>query len=151
MQTMKSNQQGIVSIMMTFVLMIVISLIVLGLAQLSRREQRQSLDTQLSSQAFYAAESGLNDAVAVLRDLAVSGAAVPSKTSCTNSGVYNFNTDIDVANEVSYSCLTIDASPPVISQTLSSASNAFTLKSASGAGFSTLDFDWTAPVGNNSA
>jgi Tfp pilus assembly protein PilX len=151
MHTIKSKQQGIVSIMMTFVLMIVISLIVLGLAQLSRREQRQSLDTQLSSQAFYAAESGLNDAVAVLRSLAVSGAAIPSKTSCANSGAYNFNTVIDTANDVSYSCLTIDAAPPVITQTLSSASNAFTLNSDGGVGFATLDFKWTVPTGNNSS
>lgn len=55
-----AQQQGMVAIITTMILMIVISLIVLGFSQLVRRNQRQALDAQLSSQAFYAAESGLN-------------------------------------------------------------------------------------------
>ena len=61
---LKQSESGIVSLMMTLVIMLVISLIVIGIAQLSRREQRQALDNQLSTQAFYAAESGVNDAQA---------------------------------------------------------------------------------------
>jgi len=40
----QSKQRGMVAIMITMILMIVISLIVLGFAQISRRNQRQSLD-----------------------------------------------------------------------------------------------------------
>lgn len=56
----RSNQEGMVAIVATMILMIVISLIVLGFSQVVRRNQRQAIDAQLSSQAFYAAESGLN-------------------------------------------------------------------------------------------
>lgn len=59
-QKLISNEQGMVAIITTMILMIVISLIVLGFSQSVRRNQRQVLDAQLSSQAFYAAESGLN-------------------------------------------------------------------------------------------
>lgn len=55
-----SNQRGMVAIVTTMILMMAISLIILGFSQAVRRNQRQVLDTQLSSQAFYAAESGLN-------------------------------------------------------------------------------------------
>lgn len=54
------NENGFVSIIVTMIIMIVITLIVIGFAQLARREQRAALDRQLGTQAFYAAESGAN-------------------------------------------------------------------------------------------
>jgi Tfp pilus assembly protein PilX len=60
-----SRQAGMVSIMVTMILMVVLSLIVIGFAQIARRNSRQSLDRQLSTSAFYAAEAGVND----VRDL----------------------------------------------------------------------------------
>jgi hypothetical protein len=60
---MNSNQEGIVAIVVTVLVMIVLSLTTLGFARLAQREQRQTLDSILGSQAFYAAESGVNDAI----------------------------------------------------------------------------------------
>lgn len=61
------NQQGIASILITMIMMIVISLIVVAFAQVSRREQTEALNNQLSSQAYYAAESGINDARQIIK------------------------------------------------------------------------------------
>lgn len=58
-----TDQSGVASILITFIMIIVISLIVLGFAQISRREVREALDTQLSTQAYYAAEVGVNNAL----------------------------------------------------------------------------------------
>lgn len=58
----KIDQQGLVSIIVTLIIMAVLSLIVIGFAQLARQEQRRSLDRQLSTQAQFAAESGINSA-----------------------------------------------------------------------------------------
>lgn len=58
---LKLNQAGMVSIIITMVMIIVMSLIVIAMSKNSIREQRQSLDRQLSDQAFYNAESGIND------------------------------------------------------------------------------------------
>ena len=48
-------------------MIVIISLIVLGFAQLARRNQRQTLDSQLSTQTYYAAESGVNAALRIVR------------------------------------------------------------------------------------
>jgi hypothetical protein len=56
----KNNEQGLVAIIVTLIIMLILSLIVTGFAQLARREQREALDRQLASQALYAAESGIN-------------------------------------------------------------------------------------------
>jgi hypothetical protein len=104
---LQSNQQGIVSIMVTLIIMIVLSLVVLGFARIMRREQRQSLDYQLSTQAFYAAESGINDAVR-----AIKGGYSSKKTDCaTPPSSSDFPTGSEVAPGVSYSCLLIDPTP----------------------------------------
>ncbi len=55
------NQSGIVAFTVTLIMIIVIAMITIAMAQISRREQRQVLDKELSSQAYYAAESGIND------------------------------------------------------------------------------------------
>ena len=49
--TERAKQRGMASIIITMITMVIITLIVLGFATLSRREQRQSLDRQLSTQA----------------------------------------------------------------------------------------------------
>jgi Tfp pilus assembly protein PilX len=58
----KTNQEGFASIVIALVLIVVLALLTIGFAQLARREQQTSLDKQLSTQAKYAAESGINAA-----------------------------------------------------------------------------------------
>lgn len=110
------NQAGMVAIMVTLILMIVISLIVLGFAQISRRNQRQALDRQLSTQAFYAAETGVNDAADLIKAAVASGTAVASKPDCssTGGGFYSLNPVIDSGSEVEYTCLTVDPTPATL-------------------------------------
>src|ERR1039458_10050844 len=62
----KDDQSGFASIVIASVIILVLSLITVGFAQLMQREQRSALDRQLSSQAYYAAESGINDAVSAI-------------------------------------------------------------------------------------
>lgn len=100
------------SIMITMLMMVVISLIVLGFAQVSRRERQQATDRQLSSQAFFAAESAVNDVRSVVQSMLARGEPVPEKTDCETSESdtttpYKFNPVIDDVNKVSYSCLLV--------------------------------------------
>jgi Tfp pilus assembly protein PilX len=60
---LKNDQRGIASFLISIFMMLVVTLIVLGFSQIARREQRVALDRELSTQAFYAAESGVNDAI----------------------------------------------------------------------------------------
>ncbi len=112
----QQNQAGMVAIMVTLILMIVISLIVLGFAQISRRNQRQSLDRQLSTQAFYAAETGVNDAAELIKTAVGNGTAVAAKPDCasTGGGFYTLTPVIDAASDVEYTCLTVDPTPATL-------------------------------------
>lgn len=119
-KSIKNNQSGLVSIIVTMMLMLVITLITLTFAKITRREQRQSLDRQLNTQAFYAAESGVNAAAEELK----SGSF--AKTQCNNplenggsTAIKNLTTDamgvdktiIDGPTDVAFTCLTIDPEP----------------------------------------
>src|SRR5688572_21036006 len=112
--TTRLKEKGLVSITVTMILMIVLSLIVLGFAQVARRNQRQALDQQLSTQAFYAAESAIND-VRNLVKAAGAGASVPAKTACPSGGgggFYNsLNSTVNGSIGASYTCLLVNPAP----------------------------------------
>lgn len=116
--SLRQSQNGMISIMTAMILLIVISLIVLGFAQQARRNQRVTLDRQLSTQAFYAAESGINDVRQLITAAAATGNTIPDKTSCSDTGAGAFyaglNPTLDSQHSVSYSCIMVDASPTVL-------------------------------------
>lgn len=152
-QSIRRNQQGMVSIMVTMILMIVMSLIVLGFAQNSRRNQRETLDRQLSTQAFYAAESGVNDAREIISK--ITGTISP-KTTCTDAGVGNVyqnlvdsspGTDqatIDATHNVSYSCVLINPAPPTLDYPVDTTGTLLPIISGTGANFGSLSVSWQA-------
>jgi hypothetical protein len=110
--------------MVTMVMMIVISLIVLGFAQISRREQTNSLNRQLSTQAFYAAETGINDAQNAINAAAANGTAITPKTGCTDNGnstsIYygKINYIVNSAQGVTYTCLLVSTQVSQLQKTL---------------------------------
>lgn len=117
-QMNRTDQRGMASIIITMVTMVVISLIVIGFATISRREQRQSLDQLLSSQAFYAAESGVEDARAIIKGSLNTGQPIVGRTNClTNDAGGNYPTGNqmvvgDGQYDVRYTCLKVDPAPP---------------------------------------
>lgn len=113
--SLKQNESGLVSLVVTMIIMIVLSLIVVGFAQLARREQRIALDHQLSEQAVYAAESGINDAKRIIYDTTsvnkkynLAG-GFGNKDTCGTDAYLTSNTLSSTSN-VSWSCLLIDQS-----------------------------------------
>lgn len=114
------TEAGMVSIIVTVIIMIVLSLIVMGFAQLSRREQRQALDRQLSTQAFYAAESGINDA-----RKALANGITANKISCAPDANYTASNIINVAADIQYTCLLIDQNPPSLKYTIDAGKSAY--------------------------
>jgi hypothetical protein len=62
----KTNESGVISIITVILLSMVLTLITTAFVKSANSNQRQALDTQLSTQAFYAAESGVNDATSIL-------------------------------------------------------------------------------------
>lgn len=103
--TFVNNQQGMAAIMVTVVLMFVISVIVLGFAQTIRREQRNALDNQLSSQAYYAAESGVN----LVQSKAKNNTVPLDKTNCEPDGVNFSHADYVIGENAEITCLLINS------------------------------------------
>lgn len=146
-----TKEAGLVSIMVTLILMIVISLIVLGFAQISRRNQRQALDRQLSTQAFYAAETGVNDVRALIDNAMAAGNPIPPKPDCTGgSGAaatfyagLNPDLDGDAADEAEYTCVMVNPTPQTLLYgDVGTRSTIIPLVSASGANLSRVTFTW---------
>jgi Tfp pilus assembly protein PilX len=75
------NEEGLVSIIVVTIVIIILSLMTIGFAKIMDREFRQSLDRELAVQANYAAESGMNDA----RNYIASGVDVDTAGNCLNT------------------------------------------------------------------
>jgi|GEM_PF-4787029 hypothetical protein len=67
MKRISNNEQGLVSIIIVTVLILVISIITITFASLVQRERRQALDQQQSTQARLAAEAVIDEKVAEFR------------------------------------------------------------------------------------
>ena len=149
-----AREAGLVSIMVTLILMIVISLIVLGFAQISRRNQRQALDRVLSTQAFYAAETGVNDARDLINTAVLGGSTIPAKSDCADgSGIYaGLNPDLDgvAGDEAEYTCVMVDPTPDTLLYSdIETRSTIIPIISANGVNISRIVLNWK--TGDNTA
>lgn len=95
-------QNGFVSIIVTMILLVVTSLLVISFAFLARQNQTRNLNQQLSTQAFYAAESGVNDAVAKLQ-----AGKLTDNSDCAGTA----STLGEASLNVSYTCVLVNQSP----------------------------------------
>lgn len=148
--TNRSKQAGIVSIMVTLVIMLVISLIVISFARMSRREQRQALDRQLSTQAFYAAESGVNAAAHALRNEGYSSDrnTCSGPTSPTNLTIDNSLT-LDSNSQVGVSCLLINRAPTILEYENVATESQVVPINSTGSAISQITIRWRDKDGRN--
>ena len=148
------DQAGIASIMVTLVLMAVMTLIVLGFAEIARHDQRQALDRQLSSQAFYAAETGVNDYAQKIRGFFEANPAAStteiqnkvSQSSCTpsNNSIYaGMSNVLNAANNVQYTCVLVNATPDSLQYgSVGNASQVIPVNSADGSSLDHMVISW---------
>ena len=97
------SESGFVSIFSVLIIMAVLTLIMVGFSTVTRRAQRETLDDQLNTQAYYAAESGINEAQAYL-------VANPNftKSNCQTGGTFTgYNNSLDPTMDVGYTCLLV--------------------------------------------
>lgn len=121
---LRKNEQGFAAILVTIVLLVVVSLITTGFAIQMRKEQQASLNNQLSTQAYYAAESGVNDYAKIIKTYIATNPAPTSVAdlntylgalnsgSCAPSGIYSsLHPDMTANGGVKYTCVTVNAAP----------------------------------------
>lgn len=129
----KNNQDGFASLTIALVLVLVLSLITVGFAQLARREQQSALNKQLASQANYASESGINDVVKQIKTNPASISSSPTACLGQNS-ITPGNPEgnkIDIDRDVSYTCALVDLNPPSLVKSLDANSSWYTTFSTS--------------------
>ena len=92
---LEGNDSGIVSILVTIIFMVVIGLIIMGFAESSRNQNRQTIDNQLSTGSYYAAQSGINEILTNLKNGTLSGNQLSccplSLCTTTAAGALGFN------------------------------------------------------------
>jgi len=102
------GERGFASLVVGLILILILALMAVGFAELTRHEQQQSLGNLLGSQAYYAAESGINDAVRSIDNNSIT-AATPgvNQNTCIKPLPGAPSQIINAANNVSYSCVII--------------------------------------------
>lgn len=174
---LQRDQAGFASIVIALVLILVLALLTVGFAELARREQQNALDKQLAAQAYYAAESGVNDiSQVVLNAIANPATATPNLASlvpntATPAGPLDPNkcienqvttdpqlsslpsNNISSANGVSYSCVLLNLDPPSLVKTPLSANTAWTTTFATtgGGALEGLTINWSSIAGKPAA
>lgn len=152
-----SRQSGMVAIMVTMIMILIISLIVLGFAQVTRRNQREALDNQLSTQAYYAAESGVNVAdrffqANPMAQLNTTGNCTKFMTDASPSGLgYTPGQNVlNQGNNTAFTCLMVNSIPPslAVAPLAQGKSTVWHLQSSTGGNFGSLKFSWSSKDAN---
>lgn len=108
------RQDGFASLIVALVLILVMALITIGFAQLGRREQQTALNSQLGAQAFYAVESGINDAKQFIANRHITPIGVLSsgeKNNCTALKDNLYDPKLNPTTDTVYSCVLMDDQP----------------------------------------
>jgi len=148
----KMNQQGFASLVIGLVLIIVLALLTIGFAQLTRHEQQQALSKQLATQAYYAAETGINDVTQAIKEktLVSTTSGVGSSTCLPAipgpSGNYN-NIIGPSGNNVSYQCAIVDLSTSDITYNPVPVNSARTSVTSTSSAINSMTIKWSSTTG----
>lgn len=139
-KTIIRDEKGFASVVVALILIVVLSLITVGFAQLARREQQSSLDNQLSNQAFYAAETGVNDVYKLIKSGTInSGSPGVNSGTCLNPTTFGISSTIDRSGDVTYPCVIVNLNPPRLHFSLAAGDNKTTTFTPSGVSGSSID------------
>lgn len=142
-RTHQNEQAGMVAIIVTMIMIFVITLIVIGFSQVTRRNQREALDSQLASQAYYAAETGVNDVIKYAKN-PTNLASMATNTGCNDGAVTPRAIKSD--NSVATTCIMVDPNPTsLLAGTINPSADSveWHVKNASSNPFSSLSFTWS--------
>lgn len=133
---LKNDQRGFVAITVALFIIALVTIITISFAYLIRKEQKEALDRQLSTQAYYAAESGVNDAVTALK-----AGTISDKISC--SDMTGLNPTVNAVANVKYTCVLISQEPTslIYDNRAKDTTQLVHVRSASNIGFITISWE----------
>jgi Tfp pilus assembly protein PilX len=152
MKAFKQSQTGFVSIIMALVIMLLVTLLALGFAFLARQNQEQNQNRQLSTQAFYAAESGVDDASSYISGVLKSTGSPPADvSSCTNTpfGAGHTSSVGSTNSAVKYTCVMYQTAPKSLEYVLDSQnSKVIRVQAQGGTRIDSITIGWRASSGS---
>jgi Tfp pilus assembly protein PilX len=149
-----SSSQGFVSIFSVLIIMSILTLIAVGFSNVTRRAQQRVLSNQLNIQAYYAAESGVNEAIEKVK-VAIAANTPYAKNTCQAPlDGYSYNNNLDAGLNVGYSCVLINNQDPKLVFTNvplegSSSAQTTTFKLSTGLAPKAFDVTWDQPGGGS--
>lgn len=138
------NQSGMISFLVVMIMMVVITLIVLGFSQVTRSNQREALDRELSAQAYYAAESGVNATESAIQTDLQHGTPLNPKTSCANDYDGNPLPLLNTSGTIKYTCVLVNPTPQSLTQTNVAQGDSVVFPIHTTSTLSSLSFSWSA-------
>lgn len=122
-----NGQEGLASIIVVSVLIVIMTLITIGFTRLVNRSAVNSANRQFSASATYAAESGINDVASYLKQYAQNNRGntlLPKSTSCTGNGSlignasskgpFYYKSQLSSDLSTIYTCLLLNPTPSTL-------------------------------------
>lgn len=149
MSKLGREENGAASFIVVIFLAIILSVLTIGFVRLAINEQRDSTDDDLTKRAFYAAESGTEDAKRAIREY-LDGTITPAQFGASDdckpptSGFYDPVLSTDPGLDVEYTCQLIDLTPERYFGKLDGANQTITipLVPESGETITSLEIKW---------
>lgn len=144
MKQQLNRESGVVSLFTVIFFTILITVLTVGFIRIMINERRQSTDDDLTSRAYYAAESGIEDAKRAIQQYYPNPAdrTKLNPTTCDAPDGYNKTIAGDLG--VGYSCMLMDMNPSDIQATLPGNGNSmqWAIRSSGDVPFNKIRISW---------
>lgn len=159
---LKLNESGYAAIIISMIIMSIIGLISIGFTSNALSDQKNTLKDVLTAQAYYSAESGVNDVYDIItayERLGVPLSSIPTQTNnCMVDNLGNYSYISNTSNQLSsvnkydkYSCLLVNPSPFSLEYKPINANTGQTILLSSANTISTVGLSWQKHITTSSS
>lgn len=143
------DQKGIASIIIVSILVLLISLVSIGFSRIVNRDVSNAVQDQKAQVANYAAESGINEVVKLMK---ANDPLAADQTQCNNGLLNKLNSTGGLSGDKStqYTCVLIDTTPSSLSYQKIQSMTSQVIKLKAGAPMSNIFVTWQSSSGSDS-
>jgi Tfp pilus assembly protein PilX len=140
----KQQERGVVSLFTVMFFTILVTVLTVGFVRIMINERRQSTDEDLTTRAYYAAESGVEDAKRALQQYYPNPADRTKLNAATCDAPVGYSKTLSTNLSVGYSCMLMDLNPQDIQATLpgDGTSMQWAIRSQGDATFNKVRISW---------
>lgn len=141
---MQHKEAGVVSLFTVLFFTILITVLTVGFVRIMINERRQATDQDLTTRAYYAAESGVEDARRALQQYYPVVADRPKLNTDTCDAPVGYSKTISTNPSIGYSCMLMDLNPTDLQATLPGDGNStqWAIRSQGDVAFNKVRISW---------